>query len=72
MAEVSRHAQEEKPVVSIENLMPLRCIGVGGQAGVWLAKDRRSNFRCAVKQYKKARWKKEVPYLHQSVTSLPH
>ena len=46
------------PSIDIESLMPTKCIGLGGQAGVWVAKDASSGQQYAVKQYRKAKGKR--------------
>lgn len=48
-------AVETSQQVSIENLQLERPIGLGGQGGVWLARDSRSRVPCAVKQVRKGR-----------------
>ena len=41
--------------IDVEALVPLRPIGIGGQGGVWLARDPSIDRKFAVKQYNKAR-----------------
>ena len=45
----------DRTQLDLSGLQLLRPIGVGGQAGVWLAEDQSSGVRCAVKQVRKGR-----------------
>ena len=46
---------QDRTQLDLSGLQLLRPIGVGGQAGVWLAEDQSSGVRCAVKQVRKGR-----------------
>ena len=55
MAQTVGEMSIKMPSIDIELLMPTKVVGLGGQAGVWVAKDGSSGQEYAVKQYRKAK-----------------
>ena len=43
-----------RQAINVNALYPMQIIGLGGQAGVWLAEDRSSSRICVAKQYQKS------------------